>query len=94
MITSKNLRSLARPPHGAVTRQYKWAIAMARLPLLRFMVNIAKESNATQNRTYTNRLRTQLNVLKHDKGLENILPSEFYTELWFYVQSEIIDKMY
>jgi hypothetical protein len=67
---------------------------MARLPLLRFMVNIAKESNATQNRTYTNRLRTQLNVLKQDKGLENILPSEFYTELWFYVQSEIIDKMY
>lgn len=94
MITSKNLRSLARPPHGAVTRQYKWAVAMARLPLLRFMVNVAKESNATQNRSYTNRLRTQLNVLKQDKGLENILPSDFYTELWFYVQSEILDKMY
>lgn len=94
LITSPNLRLLMRAPHGAPTRQFKWGLIMSRLSIIRFLVQIAKETGATSaNRNYLNRLRRQITAIVDDKGLRNIIPSGFYTELAVYIDKEILTYM-
>lgn len=80
-VTSNNLYELMRLPEVVPTRQVKWGIMVAQLPLLRFLLDIDHETSSGKNSFYLSRLRTWLRVVRTDRILENVLPRDILTDI-------------
>lgn len=94
LVTSHSLNTLMHAPHGAPTRQFKWGLIMARISIIRLLVQVSKQMGATSsNRMHLNRLRRQITAILDDKGLRNIIPAGFFTELSLYIDKEILAFM-
>lgn len=73
-IASSDLRVVMRMPSVVPTRQVKWALTVARLPLIRFLVQLNYDTENPKNRYYLNRLKQQLHAMRVDRTLDQILP--------------------
>lgn len=88
-ITARDVHRLARLPYGAPTRQFKWSLTLARLPLIQFLVQLNYDTDNPKNKEYLNRLRIQLRSMRQDKTLSHILPEGLYKDIELFILKEI-----
>lgn len=67
-ISATDLRSVIELPKTAPLRYVTWALILARLPLIRFLVRLNVVTDAHENNWYLNRLRMYLITLQQSKG--------------------------
>lgn len=80
-VTSPTLYDLMRLPEVIPTRQVKWGLMIAQLPLLRFLLDIDHETDSGKNSYYLARLRTWLRIVRTDRVLENVLPLDVLNDI-------------
>jgi len=80
-ITSPTLRDTMRLPAVVPTRQVRWGLTIARLPLIRFLVNLNAGAPSSRNRGYINKLAITLRAIRNDRGLSNVLPPALYHDI-------------
>lgn len=73
-VFARNYHEIIRLPEAAFTKQIQWAILLARLPLLAFLVIQNKRFENERNRHFLNRLRLYLRVVEYDRTLQAALP--------------------
>lgn len=81
MLTAHNLFEVSRLPETIRTRQINWALVMARLPLIKFLLLLNDEANSRANRYYMNRIKMSLKEIRQDRTLKSSLPRKLYDEL-------------
>lgn len=73
-------------PRVVPTRQVEWALVLARLPLIFFLLSVGGDKQHPANRQYLNRIKETLWAIRNDRGIANIVPPGIFRE--FKVQSE------
>lgn len=87
MVNSATLHETMALPEMPITRQVKWPLIMARLPIMKFLVRLNDESRNKQNQNYINRIRISLKQIRNDRILASSLPRELLDEV-----NDLIDK--
>jgi hypothetical protein len=80
-INMPTLRDTMRLPEVVPTRQVRWGLTIARLPLIRFLVNLNADMPSSRNRGYLNKLSLTLRAIRNDRGLSNVLPPAIYHDV-------------
>lgn len=83
-ITEEDALDLLIMPDIPPTRQVWWAMLLARLKHMKFMVKVAKQNGSYNNRMYSNRLQIELSRLLDSRVLEHMLSAD-------YLESTILD---
>ena len=77
-VTKDNAAELMEVPDIALTRQVLWALVLSRLPELKFLCRLSKDSIGNKNQSEVNRiLRFFLNY-KSDNSIKSMLPLDVY----------------
>lgn len=88
-ITKESLFEVVSLPTMARTRQVNWALTMSRLPYIKFLLRLNKESDNENNRFYLNRIRIALKTIKNDRTLKQALPRNLLKEVEEGLKTEI-----
>lgn len=80
-ISVPTLLDVMRLPSVIPTRQVKWALLIARLPLIRFLVQLNYDADNPKNQAYLNRLKIQLHAARTDRVLEAVLPNNIVMDI-------------
>lgn len=67
-------------PDVVPTRQVEWALVLARMPLIIFLLSVGGDRQHPANRHYINRIRETLWEIRNDRGLVNVIPTDLYNE--------------
>jgi hypothetical protein len=89
LIWNDTLFEAMRLPHVIPTRQIKWALILARIPLIRFLVKFNDETNNQQNTFYLAKLRMSLREMKNDHVLYHGLSPEMIQDIEQGVYGEV-----
>lgn len=68
-------------PEIAPTRQVLWALVISQLPLVDFLIRVAKETPGTRNRAEINRILKNVSAYKSDNLMHSMLPYEYYYDV-------------
>tara|TARA_B100000929_G_scaffold283907_1_gene265510 strand:- start:268 stop:1284 length:1017 start_codon:yes stop_codon:yes gene_type:complete len=71
-IGKPNLRKVIEIPSMAFTRQVKWALTVARLPLISMLVLWEERAGGSFNRKELNRVKRSLRQLRSDRALDSL----------------------
>lgn len=77
-------------PDVLPTRQVEWALILARMPLITFLMGIAGDRQHANNRHYINRIKESLWDIRNDRSIGNIVPVEIYREFKLQTATYII----
>lgn len=80
-VESRTLADVMRQPDVVPTRQVKWGLVIAQLPLIRFLLALDDATGAGKNSYYLSRLRTWLRIFRNDRSLETALPTDILTDI-------------
>lgn len=80
-ISTRNLFEAMALPNVVLTRQVKWALIIARLPLIRFLVRFNQLSGNAKNTFYIAKLRIAIREIRNDHLLHGSLPEWLQDEL-------------
>jgi len=61
-------------------RQVKWALILARLPLIRFLVKLNRDTNNPLNTAPINRIRYAVREIKNDRTIEGLISRDIHAE--------------
>jgi hypothetical protein len=89
MVNQDSLFQSMELPKVARTRQVNWALTLARLPLIKFLLKLNEESNNQDNKFYLNRIRVALRTIRNDRSLRGALPRRLLIEVESGIDSEI-----
>lgn len=81
MVNKDSLFETMALPKLARTRQVNWALTLARLPLIKFLLKLNEESNNQENKFYLNRIRVALKTIRNDRTLKSALPRKLLAEV-------------
>lgn len=73
-ITNITLRETLMLPQVAKTRQIVWALILARLPLMRFLLRLSEKSSNRQNYFYLAKIALSLKEIRSDGSFFHTLP--------------------
>lgn len=90
MLVKDNLFQLAAIPREPVTRQNEWAISLARLPYVKFLVNRVKQASGT-DRSQLNDVKIALLEARWDSVLSTINDAELVEQ--FKTQVDQLTKL-
>jgi len=77
-VFAENMHHVLRLPEMAYTVQLQWAVLMARLDWVEWLVNYNHETDNQVNGKYLNYLSRQLDYLDSNRALVSRLPSDLY----------------
>lgn len=77
-VTAADFHDVIKPPAMAFSLQLQWGIAMARLPLIAFLVQLNYTSGNERNQWYLNQIRRWLRQFDLNKALYSALPRYQY----------------
>lgn len=80
-ITKETMRDVIRIPKMAPTRQVKWALIVARIALIKFLVQYNSLEEIRRNRQYLTKIKIALNNARSDRALDRNLPREVMLEI-------------
>jgi len=80
-ITTNTLREALTLPDVIPTRQIKWALLVARLPLIHWLVRFTHDNHNTRNQHYLRRLKSQLHAIRVDRVLDQALPQSVLMDI-------------
>jgi hypothetical protein len=89
-LCSDKLFDVMRLPEVAPTRQVKWALVIARLPLIRFLLKLNAFSDNEKNSWYLTKLRYDIREIRIDRVLASTLPVAVYDELERFIDEDVI----
>lgn len=81
LISSDTLLEAMQLPEVILTRQVKWALIVARIPLIKFLVKMNKENNNPRNTLYLSLLRTSIREITNDQTLRVGLTQDMIYEI-------------
>jgi len=81
MIVNSNADDLMELPDLPLTHNVLWGMVMARIPELKFLFRISKESIGDKNRSDVNRIFRYITMYKHDNLFRQTLPLDQFTDL-------------
>lgn len=81
VVFKDDLGEVMSLPDIAPTRQVLWALVIAQLPLIDFLIRVSKESPGTRNRAEINRILKNVAAYKSDNLMRSMLPYEFYYDV-------------
>ena len=90
LITAPTLRQLALVPDVTPNRQISWALILAVLPVIRFLVRTNLGARSGPNTAYLNRIWIWLRRIRNDRLLENRLPYDLLREVKEMIEKEIV----
>jgi len=88
-LCSDTLREALQLPDIIPTRQLKWTLWVARLPLLHFLVQFTWNNKNTRNQFYMRRLKTELRAIRADRILDQVLPQSVLIDIDKVIMSDI-----
>lgn len=77
-VTYSDFHKVIRPPEMAFSQQVQWAVAMARLPMIAYLVQLNYVSGNERNQWYLNQIRRWLRQFNLNKALYSALPRYQY----------------
>lgn len=89
IVDSLNLNELLELPKIPATRQITWALDIARLPTIAWLLAINEVSNSANNGQYINYIQRSLRNIKSDATFRNTLPTLDYLKLTQYLDDYI-----
>lgn len=89
LVVENNALNRLMLPKLPPTRQVLWALTLARLDTVAFLVQLEAESNMGRNQQSINKIRRGLIQLKNDRVWQQALPRELYHEVMTYIDDEI-----
>ena len=85
LITADTMLDAMRLPQVVPTRQIKWALIVARIPLIKFLVKLNNDTQNPTNKMYLSKLRLALREMRSDRtlhqGLSRALLEEIETDI-------------
>lgn len=75
-IFNDNLREVIQIPAMAPTRQVKWALLVARIPIIKFLLQYNSLEEVKRNEQYIRKVAIALKNAKSDKTLDRNLPRD------------------
>lgn len=78
VVSVPDLRKVMFVPDVAPTRQILWSVILARLPMLLFLVRMAKVEGRVTNQSGLHNVQVVLLRLKNQRVLDSTLPAELY----------------
>lgn len=86
-VSSEDLHATLRLPEQAYSTQISWAILLARVQLIAFLVQFNRNTENENNYQYLNYIRRHLQYIEGNGSLRNALSSQTYDEV-----SMLIDR--
>jgi hypothetical protein len=80
-IFSPDLRRVVKLPDVVPTRQIVWALLIARIPLIRFLVQLNAFTENKRNQGYLNRIKRDLQRMRNDHTLEASMPHDLVRDI-------------
>lgn len=74
-VSHKSIREVCMIPEMAPTQQVVWALTLARVELVTFLLEWNKETHSNRNISYLNTIRLDAKRLLNDNTLNNSLPT-------------------
>lgn len=84
-----NMREVIQIPSMAPTRQVKWAMIVARIPLVKFLVQYNSIEEIKRNRGYLQSIKIALQNARSDRTLDRNLPREVMLDIDNSIQRDI-----
>ena len=81
MVNNKNAAELMQIPDMALTRQLLWSLVIARLPELKFLCRLSKDSIGNKNQSEINRIVRYFLNYKSDNSIKSMLPLDRYLDV-------------
>lgn len=76
-------------PRMVNTRQVVWALVIARLPVISFLLHWGEVVGNNRNRQDLNQIRRSLRQLRHDRGLDQLKDPELSTWVEEFIDKEV-----
>lgn len=88
-ISKENMLEAMFLPKVVPTRQVRWAMILARMPLITFLMQLNAENDNPANAYYINQIRIALREIRQDRSLESIVPLDVMKEFQLSVDEQI-----
>jgi hypothetical protein len=75
-VEAEDMQEALLMPDLAPTRQVWWAMLLARLSDMKFLIDICGEEGVRRNRSMVNKLKIDIRYIKRDSVLEGMLPAD------------------
>lgn len=91
-VVRENMERALLVPDVAPTRAVLWALILARLPALLFLIDTAKYGTRMRNQKEADEIGETLARLKRQRVFDSVLPAELYEETMATID-EVVEKM-
>lgn len=90
VVCAPTMLHAMRLPQILALRQVKWALILARLPLIRFLVKLDRETDNPMNTAYINRIRMSVRQIKNDRTITTMIGPDLYEEFRRGIAEDIV----
>ncbi len=80
-------------PHVLALRQNKWALTLARMPLIRFLVKLNREADNHRNVDSINRIQKYIRIVKNDNSIQAMVGKQIHDEFLNGIAEDIVPAM-
>jgi len=80
-VTKESMDLVMRTPDVAPTRQVDWALTIARLPMLAFLVRVAPNGGKNRNQREINAIERAVRAYRTGNVMRSRLPAELYYDV-------------
>lgn len=74
LINAENIRQATLLPDDVINHQNSWALYLARLPLIKFLLSVNESSGSFKNQFYMNEIKLALLNIRYNAVFNNRLP--------------------
>lgn len=89
LISMKNLRAFAETGLAVRNRQVDWAMVVARIPIISFLVQVNSTMDGERNQIYLNEIGRGLKILESDQTLSGVMDDDTFEETLFALNNQI-----
>lgn len=80
-VCSENLHHVLKLPEQAFSTQIQWAVLLARLALVVFLVQFNRSTENARNQTYLNYLKRWIRYMDNNTTMRSAMPSDLYEDV-------------
>ena len=89
VVSHEDLHDVLRLPKMPFSQQVQWAVVLARLALVTFLVQFNRRTENPRNQPYLNYLRRYLRQMDLNRSMRNALPTNRYEDVMFLIDEGI-----
>lgn len=89
-VSSNDLHEVVRVPDMVFSHQVQWAVVLARLPLVIFLVRMNDQAGNPRNQSYLNYLRLYLRSMDLSQTLRTALPKNRHDDVMALIEQAVL----